>query len=598
MDLRKTPLRIIGDALFRALKAPPVQLLWQWAEGCVKLSPKTGTFSPGSYRTRHTPHVKKVMEAFQDANVRVVVCMFAAQTGKTLTETICADWTIANDPGNSLFVMPSEQMAKSFSSTRLQRVIEDTPETAVHKVGGKGKFNLLEMEFDNCVFALAGAGSATNLASRPIKYLYLDELDKFPARLGEEGNAASLAIERTKTFPNYKLFETSTVTTEAGPINQAWETTNKNEWFCPCPECGHEFILDWRLMQFPKEGGDEERAKNCGVVCPKCGRKVVEAERRGFVTSGRWIPTNAAADPSRVGFRISEVASGIGRPWPTLVKMYLRASRMAKAGYFEELRTFVCSVLAEPWKEDTDTTRSPESIFSYCDGYTSGIVPSYMPVVGLTIGIDTQDNGFYFVVRAWGGGEVMESWLVDFGFAEGFDVLERIVTAEYQTEDGGGMHISGGFIDSQGHRTQEVYQWCRMMRKFKILPTKGERDISGGLMFQYSSIDKDMRGKPTLNGLRLARINTTFFKNWLDGKLRIEQDEPGAWHVCDDISKDYAAQMASEYRNEEGYWEMRTGVRANHYWDCEVLALARAAALRFDKSRVRYTEDKTKGESR
>jgi hypothetical protein len=27
--------------------------------------------------------------------------------------------------------------------------------------------------------------------------------------------------------------------------------------------------------------------------------------------------------------------------------------------------------------------------------YERGIVPTYLPVAGLTMGIDTQDNGFY-----------------------------------------------------------------------------------------------------------------------------------------------------------------------------------------------------------
>ena len=581
---RKTLLALL-DPIKAALRPPPRQSLWEWAESSVVLTPKTGTFAPGRYRTRHTPHVRGVMEAFQDPDVREVVLAFSAQSGKTLTETICAAWTIANDPGNSLFVMPSEQMAKSFSATRLQRVIEDTPDVAAHRVPGKGKFNLLEMEFDNSVFALAGAGSASNLASRPIRYAYLDELDKYPPALGDEGSPATLALERTKTFSNYKAFETSTVTTEQGPIWLALLSSERHEWFCPCPECGFEFVVEWARMTFPKDGTDDERAEACRVVCPSCGASISEGGRRAFVTSGRWVKTSDGPS-SRQGFRISELASGIGRPWPVLVRMFIKAARAAKTGYTEDLKTFVCSVLAEPWKEDSDTMRGAEGFLQYRDGYARGVVPSYMPVTGLTMGVDTQDNGFYYVVRAWGGGDAMESWLVDHGFAEDFSVLESVLTAEWRCEDGTSRTISGAFIDSQGHRTPDVYRFCRAHRLQRIVPTKGERQLSGGLQYTYKTIDRDPRGRLVAGGLQLCHINTTLFKNWLDGKLRLGQDDPGAWHVHDDIDSDYCLQMASEYRTAEGYWRQRGSNTPNHYWDCEVLALARAASLRFDRARA------------
>jgi len=582
LKVSQKTLSALLEPVSAALRPPPRQSLWEWAESNVVLTPKTGTFAPGRYRTRHTPHVRGVMEAFQDPEVREVVLAFSAQSGKTLTETICAAWTVANDSGNTLFVLPSEQMARSFSATRLQRVFEDTPEVSRHRVTGRGKFNLLEMEFDNCVFALAGAGSASNLASRPVSRVYLDEMDKYPPALGDEGSPATLAMERTKTFPNYKAFETSTVTTETGAIWLAWLSSTRHEWFCPCPECGFEFVVEWARMVFPKDGTDDERANACYVECPDCHAHITEGQRRSFVTSGRWVKT-VEGPAMRQGFRISELASGIGRPWPSLVRMFIKAARAAKNGYSEDLRTFVCSVLAEPWREDSDTMRGAEGFYQYRDGYPRGLIPSYMPVTGLTMGIDTQDNGFYYVVRAWGGGDAMESWLIDHGFVEDFAVLESVLTSEWRAEDGTTRRIAGAFIDSQGHRTSEVYRFCRNHRLLRILPTKGERTLSGGAQYSYTTLDRDKKGRMMGGGLQLCRINTTLFKNWLDGKLRLGQDDPGAWHVHDDIDNTYCLQMASEFRTAEGYWKQRGSNTPNHYWDCEVLALARAASLRFDR---------------
>lgn len=590
MKISQEILLALTERLETAFLPPPKRKLWEWAEDNVILTPKTGTFSPGRYRTRHTPHVREVMEEFQNPDSHEIVLVWAAQTAKTLTETICTAWSIANDPGNTLIVMPSEQMAKSFSTSRLQRVIEDTPCVASHKITGRGTFNKLEMELDNCVIALTGAGSASNLASRPIRRAILDELDKYPPALGDEGSPAVLAVERTKTFPNYKVMKSSTVTVETGPIWVDFIDTDQREWHCRCPKCGHEFIPNWKLIEFDQEGSVDDRAETVRLVCPECGRHITNRERIRFLSAGRWKPT-AEGKKGRVGFRISELCSCIGRPWPDLVRAFIKASSAAKNGNPADLKSFVCSVLSEPWRVNSDTMRNADEFLQYCDGYPAGIVPTYLPVSGLTIGIDTQDNGFYYVVRAWGGGESLESWLVECGFAEDLSGLERAVFHEYQGEDGKVYKIKGGFIDAMGHRTADIYNWCRTVGFLsKIIPTKGERDISGGSQFSYTAVDKDRRGKPRIGGLQLVRVNTTIFKDWLDGKLRVPQEDMGAWHINDDAPEDYRLQMTSEYRDENGVWQPRSHHLANHYWDCEVLALARAASLHLDKSTTNNKE--------
>ena len=101
---------------------------------------------------------------------------------------------------------------------------------------------------------------------------------------------------------------------------------------------------------------------------------------------------------------------------------------------------------------------------------------------------------------------------------------------------------------------------------------KRRRDISGGAQFSYTSVDKDQ--ETAHRRLQLARVNTTIFKDWLDSKLRVPQEDMGAWHINDDAPEDYRLQMTS---NIVMKWRVagRSHRLANHYWDCEVLALAR-----------------------
>lgn len=593
----------IADSVGNALRPPPIRQLWEWAEGEIVLSSKTGTFSPGQYRTRHTPHVRAVMDSFQNPDVREIVLPWAAQTAKTITETICIAWAVDNDPGNVLIVMPSEQMAKSYSKSRLQQMLKDCTATAAHILRERSAFNILEMELDNCVIALAGAGSATNLASRPIRILVLDELDKYPPSLKDEGAPADLAEERTKTFANRKIFKSSTVTTEDGAIWVAYKRSNQHEWFCPCPGCGERFTVTWSRIKFPAAGGegdaggallsDEERASQCYCECPDCGHKITDAKRRQFLAAGEWVKVADGTD-GVVGYRIAEISSCIGRSWATLVELFLAATRDAKAGNFEKLKTFTCSVLAEPWILKTDTMRNKGQIAAMQLDYTAGVVPTYLPIAGLTVGIDTQKHGFYYAVRAWGGGESLESWLIDCGYAENFDTLERVVFDSYIGEDGAKYEIRGGFIDAMGNRTSDVYEWCRTTGAVVgILPSQGTDAISGGATHTYTKIDKDRFGKAIAGGLQLCRIDTTYFKDWLDSKLRVPQEDAGAWHVYEGISEDYCRQMVAEYRNEKGVWTLRASGAANHYFDCEVLALARASVLRLDRHRRRPARKST-----
>lgn len=590
----------LNDAVSNALRPPPIRQLWQWAEDEIVLSAKTGTFAPGQYRTRHTPHVRAVMDSFQNPDVREIVLPWAAQTAKTITETICVAWAVDNDPGNILIVMPSEQMAKSYSKSRLQQMLRDCTATMAHILREKSAFNILEMELDNCVIALAGAGSATNLASRPIRILVLDELDKYPPSLKDEGAPADLAEERTKTFPNRKIFKSSTVTVEEGAIWVAFKRSNQHEWFCPCPECGDEFIVTWSRIKFPgadpDKGAagnadgevltDEQRAVKCYCECPSCGHRITDSRRRQFLASGRWVLV-AEGTEGVVGYRIAEISSCIGRSWSTLVELFLAAVRDTKAHNYEKLKTFTCSVLADPWIMKTETMRDKGEIEKLQLDYDAGIVPTYLPISGLTIGIDTQKHGFYYAVRAWGGGEALESWLIECGYAESFDVLERVIFGSYIGEDGARYSIRGGFIDAMGDRTHEVYEWCRKAGAMAgVLPSQGTDGISGGATHSYTKLDKDRFGKAIAGGLQLCRIDTIHFKNWLDSKLRVPQEDAGAWHIYEGISEDYCRQMVAEYRNEHGAWVPRSSGAANHYFDCEVLALARASVLRLDRHRV------------
>ena len=258
---------------------------------------------------------------------------------------------------------------------------------------------------------------------------------------------------------------------------------------------------------------------------------------------------------------------------PKLVRDWLDAQNDIK-----KQQAFINSALAEPWIPQRSEKKEYE-ILALRDERPGGLVPSE-GVITLTAGIDTQDYGFYYVIRAWG--LHMTSWLIRYGFVETFDALDEVLfESEYLDVNGQRYIIQLSLIDAMGHRTAEVYQYCR--GKVQVKPIKGEQRIN--YPFKHSKIDFYPNGKPIPGGIILYRLNTNFFKDEIFNKLGVASGDPGAFYLHAETGDDYAAQMVAEFRNDAGIWE-QIGSKPNHYWDCEVYAMAAAHIIGIPRLKV------------
>jgi len=203
-----------------------------------------------------------------------------------------------------------------------------------------------------------------------------------------------------------------------------------------------------------------------------------------------------------------------------------------------------------------------------CDERPRGMVPAE-GVLGLTGGGDTQDNGFYYTVYAWGQ---TDAWLIREGFVESMEVLKEILSGVYVDTDGTEYVVNFSLVDAMGHRTAEVYEGLRRVQQIK--PAKGEHSMSAP--HAISRIDTyPGTQKPIPGGLSLYRVNANYYKDKLHAKLNVSLGDPGAFHFHSEITDDFARQMVAETRNEREQWECPEG-RPNHFWDCTYMALAAA----------------------
>lgn len=591
-----------------AWKLPDILSVSEWADRNRILSAKTSA-EPGQWHTSRTPYLRGPMDAFCDPFVDEITLMFSTQVGKTETMLNCLGYAIDQNPGPALFVLPRKEDAREFSRERVRPMLDDTPVLAKHKPRIEDEVTILAYHLDHMIASFAWSESPASLSRRAIRYLFFDETDKFPPFSGREADPIELATERTRTFYDRRIIKCSTPTTDRGYIYREYEASSKERYRVPCPRCGEYQVLVWPQVRWPEAERDPERIRGEALAwyeCAACGATIRDRDKPKMLERGAWAPDGAEITPEgevengghkyrHRGFHLSALYS----PW-------LRFGDVA-AKFLESkddralFMNFVNSWWAEIWVEKTEEVK-PEEIEVLAQDYPKGSVPE--GVLLLTAAVDVQKYGFYALVRGWGYHG--ESWLIRAFQCERWeDVIVELWKTEYPRQDGKEtLSVVLTCIDSASteERTPETYEMCRQWRDV-ARPIKGQRTIPG-LPYKASRIDRHPRtGQVIPGGLILWHINTSWYKDRLARLIHVAPGEPGKWHLHAGVSRDYAQQMTSEHKvsvrkGKTGAWvevwqPKKQGI-ANHYWDCEVYAMAaadmlRALNMRRDEERLVYS---------
>ena len=562
---------LIEVAARRAVKPRIFEPVWQWAERHVRLSVRN-TNTPGRYDSAWITYTRGWQEAFSNPRVKEIAICAAAQTGKTEAILNCIRYSIAEDPGPMLWIMPAESLARSFSETRLQPSLKDCEPCAAQVPDDPDMFKLLEMHFKDSTLNLVGANSPAQLASRPVRYLFADEVDKFPEASSKEAGALELARVRTTSFWNAKTILTSTPTVEGGQIWQAYLGGSRHKYFVRCPHCQHEQELLWPQVKWPR---DEETkpggAWNVDAVerlafyeCPACRHHIEQNWRHTMIRGGRWKATNPNAPADRLSFHLNALYSP-WRTWGSVAREFLEVKDSPSG-----LQNFTNSVLAEPWKiivgEVIQEARFLELRADYALG-TCPVKPRF-----ITVAADVQRDCIYYTVRAWGDGA--ESWLVDYGKAPRLEDLNEVFARQYNIAGSDEMAKPfKGMIDS-GFNAQAVYEFCSASGG-QFVPAKGWASLAQPVkqaMIVYESRHGASRH------IELFHFDDGSFKTEL--YMRRIQDRQGPpWHIPRNIGPDYITQLTAERlvekRNSRGVPEQVwiIGRQENHLGDCEKMQL-------------------------
>ncbi len=570
----------------------------KWAEQSRILVPESSSL-PGMWRNDVTPYLTDIMDSLFHSGVQTVVVCAAPQVGKTEVLLNALGYAVDREPSPAMIIYPDMTAAKDSSRDRVLPMLKTSPKLSKYLTGSTDDEASLRINLRHMPIYMGWAHSASRLASKPIRYVFFDEIDKYPTTANKkEADPLSLAEKRGRTYRNRKFLKISTPTNESGPI---WTALNIEAqvvfgYKVRCPICGHVHEMDFDQIKWPeRETADPsqhaervEAEKLAWYECPNMGCKWDDGTRDKAVSFGAWFdrvsgtPLEAylkSKRPKKIGFHIPSWLSRFVS-LSEVAAAFLRGQKSSlNPEWREKLKDFMNSHKAEAWV-NYQQERSEEKILALKDDRPRLLVPGGDVVACLTAAIDTQSGrGGYFPyeIRAWGYGMVHESWLVADGEVESFEALAEVLwDREYKDAEGNQYLVRLALIDAMGHRTDEVYDFCRLNRG-RILPLKGEQTMARP--FSYSQIDIfPGSNKPIPGGLKLLRVNVTHYKNALSNRLAINPADPGAYHLHSEVSDAWAREMTAEYVNEKGYWECPKG-RPNHAWDIAGYNLAAADLL-------------------
>lgn len=579
----------------RAVVRPPEALsLSEWANKYAVLS-KENAAQTGRFRS--FKYQDGIMDAFTDPSVTQVSVMKSARVGYTKILDHVIGYYLSHDPAPILVVQPRESDAEDYSKDEISPMLRDTP--VLKAIAGETKAKnsnqtILKKQFTNgSSLTLVGANSPAGFRRITRRIVLFDEVDGFPAGgAGSEGDQIALGIKRSETFWNRKIGLGSTPTVKnVSRIEKAYNESDQRHYWVPCPHCGEFQVLEWGDektsygMKWDKDKDGNGLPLTTYYACRHNGCVIHDKDKYAMIERGEWRAEKPFS--GHAGFHIWAAYSLFpNAAWPNLVKEWLRVKDDPLMR-----QTFINTTLGEPYEDRGEKALSEQKLLERCEVWAAEVPDG---VTLLTAGIDTQDDRFEIEVVGWGRSE--ESWSVAHDVIEGdletpepWERLDAYLKQIWRRADGRGFAIMAACMDSGGHHTQAVYDFCKARLGRRIWAVKGESARGGKRSPIWPTKRITSRSKA---GFKPVIIGVNAAKDAVRGRLHLEppaagEPAPAYMHFPVDRDLQYFGQLLAErsvikvsggqrYR----VWEQIPG-RANEALDCRVYSYAALCGLMY-----------------
>ncbi|MFM7099720.1 MAG: terminase gpA endonuclease subunit, partial [Verrucomicrobiota bacterium] len=391
------------------------------------------------------------MEAFADNRVSEIAIQCSAQSSKTQTIMGLACWVVAEDPGPAMWVMAAKDEAKQFVRDRLGPTFTSCQPVADGLLAAESS----EFQFASMPFYVVGAGSPSKLQSKPIRWLFLDEVRNYPA------GALDTVLKRTRAFWNSRTVIISTPDREGDAVDRAYQAGDQRLYHLACPGCAQLQPLVWDQLKWdtnettkPSGQWDFDRlAETIRFECKACGHAIRDTpqDRKALARNGRFVPQNPGAPRHRRSFKWNALLPPWVR-WRSLVEEFLRARSAARNGDLAPMKTFVNESLGESWRDELGEIEDFGFLLERRGTYRFG--DTWPDELCRFMSADRQARGgehYWYVIRAFG--PAGHSRLLSYGRCNSQTELEEIRKSH-------GIPAVNCLIDS-GYKASDVYRFCR-----------------------------------------------------------------------------------------------------------------------------------------
>lgn len=544
------------ESALAELKPRPRLSMSEWADSYRFIAAGTSP-EPQQWSTSRVPYMREIMDSMSNPNVETVALMAASQIGKSELLLNTIGYYAHQDPSAILFVQATKDAVESFAKERIEPTFRESPAFAgLFSDSLRDKDNtILLKQFPGGYLAMAWSTSSVALASRPIRIILGDEIDKWKDSTGKDGDPWHQAVQRTRNFFNRKILAISTPTIEGeSRIERLYDATDGRRYWVPCPHCGASQVLTWEGVIYKRPDGEIDLS-DVHYRCEHCAGRIEEYHRPEMIAAGHWqadepnYPHEAGRE--RRGYQISALYSPWVR-WRALAEEWCKVwADRDKRGQQE----FVNLQLGEVWTVGGDEI-SAEGLEKNRDDY-----PAEVPdgVLLLTAGVDVQDNRLEAEIVGWGEGR--ESWGIHYAIIPGDTTnlgtggpwmrLDALLARTWARADGSALSLWCACIDSGGHRTQEVYQFTRDRLARNIFAIKG-----------LAGAGRPIAGKPTTSNqfrVPLYPVGVDTAKEALFSRLALALPGPGYCHFPRAVGAGYDQEFFKGLTSERRQPKVRAG---------------------------------------
>lgn len=453
----------------------------------------------GPWAAAETPYMVEPMNMLASRRHEGLVFVGPARTGKTMG--LLDGWLsycVTCDPGDMLVVQMTQDKAREFSKTRVDRALRHSPKLAALQSTSKQDDNTHDKQFKHGMWLRIGWPTVSQLSSSDYRYVAFTDYDRMPTDIDGEGAAWGLGLKRTQTFlsrgmclaessPGYAVLDPNwqPVTPHEAPPTEGilgiYNRSDRRRWYWQHKHCGRWFEAapgldlfglppDDELIEIVREADlDAYSDEYNRIICPHCLAGIHPSEKHNLNLNGRWLLDGTSLDAkgrlhgdaarsSIAGYWMGGVAATY-QGWKSLVMRHLQGLReYALSGSELALQNTVNTDQGRPYLsramvEGARNSGGPaERAEKDMERY---VVPDETRFIVSTVDVQGGTNA-RFVVQVHAIGPHLEKWLVDryeireslregmggkapidpAGYSEDWDLLtERVVRATYRTSD-------------------------------------------------------------------------------------------------------------------------------------------------------------------